>query len=60
MKSQQRYCPHCNSFDIQRTKRGFLKKVLLRVPPLYKCNHCNKVFTAREMSEKNRASEGKA
>ena len=58
--TSQRYCPYCKSFDIQRKKRGFFKKMLLRVPPLYQCNHCHKIFTSNKMADKKKSDEPKA
>ncbi|MFT7879037.1 MAG: hypothetical protein ABXS91_01470 [Sulfurimonas sp.] len=53
----RRYCPYCKSFDIKRKTRGFFKKFLLRVPPLYQCNTCQKVFTEKETAENKKAYE---
>lgn len=55
----QRHCPHCKSFEINRKKRGFFRKVILRVPPLYQCNKCHKVFSTKEMAENKKTNEWK-
>jgi transposase-like protein len=49
--NSKKYCPKCKSFDIRRTKRGFIKKVLLQVSPLYRCGKCGNIFSFKEMQK---------
>lgn len=36
----QQYCPECESFDLKRVHRGFIKKKILHSPPQYVCRRC--------------------
>jgi len=45
----KRYCPECGSFDIKRVHRGFLKKVILKRAPRYRCRACDNLFSSKDM-----------
>jgi len=55
IKSQQ-YCTSCGSFDLERTHRGFVRKVILRSPILYRCNVCNTVYKETDF-QRNEAKQ---
>lgn len=40
------YCPKCQNTDIKRIKRGYVRKAILRMSPLYVCTGCKNKFTA--------------
>lgn len=39
MASKQ-YCPKCDSFNLKRLHRGYLKKVIFKQPVQYICREC--------------------
>ena len=41
MASRQ-YCPDCDSFNLKRLQRGYIKKVILKQPAQYICRECHK------------------
>lgn len=43
------YCPYCGSRLISRIHRGFIRKFLLKSPPLYKCRECRKKFDSDQI-----------
>ena len=38
-------CPSCDSSDIRRIHRGYIRKRIFKTPPLYRCNKCSTKFT---------------
>ncbi len=51
----QKYCPKCKSYNVERKKRGFIRKTVLGFSPLYQCYNCKYSFTLKEFDkiEKN-------
>jgi|GEM_PF-1857057 len=49
--SQMQVCPHCGTSLIQRIHRGFIRKILLKSPPLYKCRECRKSFNLKQVDQ---------
>ncbi len=47
----QNYCPKCGSFDIKRKRRGFVRKTILRISPLFRCKKCDNVFSTKKMKQ---------
>jgi hypothetical protein len=47
----QRYCKVCGSFEIERVHRGFLKKVILKKPALFKCKNCEEALFRNDFRE---------
>lgn len=51
----QKYCPKCKSYNVERKKRGFIRKTVLGFSPLYQCYNCKYSFTLKgfDKIEKN-------
>jgi len=45
-------CPKCQSLDIQRLKRGFFKKYILKKPRTYQCYECKHVFIINDPDQR--------
>ena len=42
-----RACPHCSSGKLERVHRGFIRKYILRVSPIFKCLQCDTSFSKK-------------
>ncbi len=43
------HCPHCSSVRLERQHRGFIRKHLLRLQPIFTCMYCDKRFSKRKV-----------
>jgi predicted RNA-binding Zn-ribbon protein involved in translation (DUF1610 family) len=50
-ESRIQLCPHCGSSLINRIHRGFIRKTLLKSPPLYQCRECRKSFNIKQIAQ---------
>ena len=46
------HCPHCNSVRLERQHRGFIRKYIVRIQPIFTCLHCEKRFSKRKIQYK--------
>ena len=44
-----RLCPHCDCSRLERTHRGFIKKYMLRMTPMFICDQCKKNVSQSEI-----------
>jgi len=42
-------CPHCRSVRLERQHRGFIRKHIFRVQPLFTCVHCKQRFSKNKI-----------
>lgn len=46
------HCPHCSSARLERQHRGFIRKHILRMHPIFACLYCDKQFSKRKIKYK--------
>lgn len=49
--SSKNYCPYCDSFNLKRAHRGFIKKTLLKLPVQFECQGCGRIVSGKQINK---------